>query len=162
MSESREDLKVPKDRVAVELALRSGERREVQLFLAEHEAHAFRHENVSDLLEDARDFVPGYSVEEAAWLFFSKGAIGWLALARAGDEEELELFEEDRPAEVRLCDGSTLRGELLYSPPRGGSRTVDHLNEAGRFFTLYETSRIYFIDKAFVEWVREREPEERD
>jgi hypothetical protein len=159
MGDTLEDLKVPKDRVSVELALRGGGRRQVQLFLAEHEAHAFRHESLVDLLEDARRFLPAFAVDEDVWLCFHKDAIGWLAVARPASEE-LELFEEDRRVDIRLRDGSAIAGELLYSPPQGGSRLVDHLNAPARYLRVYDAGRVYFVDKAFIESVRERDSED--
>ncbi len=156
MSEAHEDLKVHKNRLAVEVALRDGEKRQVHLFLAEHEAHSFHQQRVSSLLEDSRHFLPAYAVDEDTFLFLSKEAIGWLSMSRTDElDGEMELFDEDHTVEVRLLDRTSLTGELMYSPPVGGARIVDHLNAEDRYFQLYDSERIYFIDKAFVDWVRE-------
>jgi len=158
MSEPHEDLKVPKARLAAEVALRDGDKRQVHLFLAEHEAHAFQQQRVSSLLRDSRHFLPAYAVDEDRLLFLSKQAIGWLSISRAEElEGDMELFDEDYTVQIRLLDRTVLSGELMYSPRAGESRIVDHLNAEDQYIQLFGRDRIYFIDKAFVDWVRETE-----
>jgi hypothetical protein len=155
-----QDLKVPTNRVTVELALRGGERRRVQLFLAEHDAHAFRQQSLLDLLGDERRFLPARDVDNDATLLFNKDSIAWVALSRPLAPEktdDIELFEEDQRVEVRMRDGASLAGDVFYSPPEGGHRLVDHLNAGARYICMYSADQVYFVNKAFVQWVRECE-----
>jgi len=159
MADSAKYLKVPTNRVTVELALHGGERRRVELFLAEHEAHAFRQQSLADLLEEDRMFLPAHAVAEDALVVFNKRSVAWLAIDQdeEHDSEEIELFDEDHLVEIKMRDGTALAGEMQYSPPEGRSRLADHLNDGSQFVCLLGDKRTYFVNKAFVLWVRERQ-----
>jgi|GEM_PF-5748160 len=147
-----EELKVPKDRIAVELGLRNGARRTGHLFLAENEAHAFRHESVTDIMLDERTFLPVSMVDGDEWVFVNKSAIGYLAMGRL-DHEDLRLFDQDVDVQVCLRDGSELSGSLLYSARTEQSRLIDFLNSDTPYVRLYGPDTIFIVDKHFIDSV---------
>ncbi len=160
---SDDALKVPKQAVEVELALAGiGASRSVEVFVAEHQAHAFRRQDVLDLLEHEAAFLPARDRADGGVLF-NKDAVVWVAIpiaaaraALADDDEEEELFDHKHHARIELTGREPLEGELLYSSPAEHARVVDYLNEPGRFFRLWTAERLYLVNRAYVTRVIEK------
>jgi hypothetical protein len=152
MSSASSDLRIPKQAVAVEVALDGEAPRGVELYLAAQRAHDPRPEDVRALLEAGAAFLPA---RDAAGAFvLARDAIVWIAIA-AGDD--LELYDERHDVHLELRGGAALDGELLYSPPAGQGRVVDHLNGPERFVRLFTPERVYLVAKAHVVRVVEKE-----
>lgn len=157
-----EALKVPKRAVAVELALAGREPRPVEVYVAEHQAHAFRRQDVLDLLEHEQAFLPARDVADGAWVMFNKDTVVWMSLPVAALGEDAdddggdELFDYRREVRVEVHGGPPLEGELLYSTPAERARVVDYLNQTGRFVRLWTADRLYLVNKAYVLRVAER------
>lgn len=158
-------LKVPKQAVAVELAFVGQAARRVEVFVAEHQAHAYRRQDVLDLFEHEHPFLPAHDVVDQTWSIFNKDTVVWagvsLPTARAAlddDETEEELYEQRRLVTVELVGGDKLDGELLYTSPAEHARVADHLNLPGRFFRLWCAERLCLVNKNFVLRVVERGP----
>lgn len=160
---SDEGLRVPKAKVVVELAFAGREPRTVEVFVAEHQAHAYRRQDVLDLLEHEHPFLPARDRDANEWVLFNKDTLLWVALplftghsADTEDDEDEELYEQRKDVRIDLVGGGTLSGELLYSAPAEHSRAVDLLNQPGRFFRLWEPERVVLVNKLFVVGVVER------
>lgn len=156
MPDDSSALRVPKQAVPVEMALAGEPPRTVEVFVAEHRAHAFRRQDVLDLLEHEHSFLPARDVADGAWVIFNKETVMWLAVAFAAmapgdvDDEAEELFDYRKVVRVVLQGGSSLQGEVLYSLPSDRARVVDVLNVEGRFFRLWTPDRVFLVNKAFV------------
>lgn len=150
------DFRVPKIRVTVELGILGGEGRRVDLFIADYRRNAPVRQSVIDLLEEDTEFVP--AVDESGTSLFNKSSLSFVAISLRGGElpveessdDEQPLFDRRVAVEVELVGGRRLRGELLYSPPPGRSRVVDHLNGLTRFFRLWTSERVYLVNKNHV------------
>jgi hypothetical protein len=150
-----EILRVRKQNVPVELALADTPPRPVEIFLAEHQAHEFRRQHVLDLLEGGPAFLPARDTATGMWEIFNKEALLWIRvpLGPLGDSdatESEELFDFRSRVRIELHGGPALEGELLYSAPEEASRPVDYLNEASRFFRLWDTEHLYLVNRSFV------------
>jgi len=148
------DLRVPKLPVAVELALDGRAPRPVEIYLAEQRAHDPRPDDVADLFDEPTPFLPARDVGEGEVVVLRKEAVAWIALPVRRDDDE--LYEARRDVRVELRGGGGLDGELLYSPPEGRSRVVDHLNGAGRFVRLFSGDRVYLVNTAYIVRVIEK------
>lgn len=151
------ELRVPKIRVAVDLAVASGEPRRVELFIAEHRRNAPTRQLVIDLLEEPEPFLP--ALTEDGFSLYNKDSLAWVSLSLAGGdvpveeeahEPEQALFDRQIAVQVELVTGTQVGGELLYSPPPHRGRVVDHLNDVHRFFRLWTPSRLYLVNKNHV------------
>jgi hypothetical protein len=154
------ELRVPKQRVEVEVAFPSRAPETVEIFLAEHQARAFRRQDVLDLLEREHAFLPAQDKATGAWILFNKDAVLWVAIPFAVGDAEAEadeLYDQRRVVRVELVGGATLEGEILYTAPAGHSRLADHLSLPGRFFRLWSEGRVTLVNKAFVLRVLEEE-----
>lgn len=155
MGRTTEVLRIRKQAVTVELALAGSNPRQVEVFLAEHEAREFRQQHVIDLLEHVQRFLPARDCETGTWGIFNKEALLWIGVplgplgSDAADMED-ELFDFRRRVRVDLLGSASLEGELLYSAPEESTRVADYLNQEGRFFRLWESDRLYLINKSYV------------
>jgi hypothetical protein len=149
-----EPLRIRKQAVAVDLNLAGGRPRRVEIFLAEHRANEFRRQDVLDLLDHAQAFLPVHNTETNNREIVNKDALLWIGVPLApfgsGTDAPEELFEFRHPVRVELLGGDPIEGELLYSAPEESTRTVDYLNETGRFLRLWAKDRLYLINKTFV------------
>lgn len=157
-----EPLRIRKQAVAVELALAGSPPRTVEVFLAEHRANEFRRQDVLDLLESVHAFLPVHEAGSLVWEIINKDALLWIGvpLAPFGSEADApeELFEFRRMVRVELLGAGALDGELLYTTRQESTRTVDYLNETGRFVRLWAKDRLYLVNRTFVLRIVETNP----
>ena len=53
------------------------------------------------------------------------------------------------------ADGTSLEGEVWFSPPAGKARLSDHLNEPTRFLQFHSGERLHFVHKVRIARVLE-------
>lgn len=146
-----DELRVPKRRVEVEVALPGGARRRVHLFLAEAAAGHAGPERVEDLLNGRAEFVPAVD-EDGGTVFLHRAALAVVRAPRAGDadDEEATTLPTEHEVEAWLQDGSRVRGLVSYVRPPDRGRLVDVLNEPPPFLRLLETDAIALVNKRHV------------
>ena len=160
-------LRVPIITVRAEIMLQGGTVRTSELFVAEHQAHDFRRQLVTDLLESATAFVPLRACEGPGEVpgqveLLNKEAMVWLRVPLTAGEPpveeksdpaspDVELFDEMHAVRVDLLSTDALAGNILYSPTAmGHGRVVDYLNDPGRLFRLWTGEHLYLVNKRFV------------
>lgn len=158
MNVGEADLKLPKLRASIQVALHDGNTRQMAVFIAEHRAHDWRPQQVLDLFEDDAAFLPAFDESDQAWMLVNKDLILWIALptSRAASEEDEPLFEHRHEVTIELTGGHRLQGQLLYSAPTGNTRVVDYLNSRGVFLRLWSPEQTYLVRKKFVIRVLEK------
>jgi hypothetical protein len=147
-----DELRVPKRRIPVEVLLPGGGTAPMVLFLAEVAAGHAGGERPSDLLNGHDEFVPAFDEVGQAMSFLSRSAISALRLDAALDEalEDDVSLPTEHDVEVRLSDGTVLRGLVTYLRPPDRSRLGDFLNEPPPFFRLREASSLVLVNKRHV------------
>jgi hypothetical protein len=153
----RSDLKVPLRRVAVELCLGGQVARRVELFLGEHRDHAWVRQEVIDLLEGGRRFLPCRDVDLGTFTLINREHILWLSMplaedhSQAVDDGELGLlFDQRHQVSLQLTGGIRLEGAILYSAPVEQARLVDHINQVGSFLALHWGEQVILVRKSAV------------
>ena len=79
----------------------------------------------------------------------------WVSVTLAPSPTRLRMFDQRAFVRVDLVDGSSLEGELLYTPPSTHGRVADHLSRPERFFTLHRRARVLVVNKAHVSMLTE-------
>ena len=155
------ELRVPRRRVAVDLALAGRPARRLELAV-EPRAGTAGWADVREVLEGDRAFLPLHEVGSDRWFLVNRDRIAWLAVQpdEAGDEasagagsgpgEEEILYDQRVRVEIDLDGGVRLAGELLFAAPSDQARTGDHLNGEGRFVILFQPDRVLLVSKAAV------------
>lgn len=143
----------------VEINLGSPGVRPVEIYVAEHVAHAYRRQHVADLLAGPEAFLPARDIDDDQFAMFNKSVAIWIRIPLAGgslpvEESSValtdELFEQQHPVEIELAGGERLSGDLMYSLPPDRARPVDYLNEVQRFCRLWTVDHLYLINKQSV------------
>jgi hypothetical protein len=152
----RSDLKVPLRRVAVELCLGGQAARHVELFLSDHAERGGRRQEVVDLLQGGRQFVPCRDAQLGTLTFVNRDHILWLAIPLAEDQTDDEgaelgpLFDQHHQVTLHLVGGMSLEGAFLYSAPVEHARLVDHVNQPGGFLVLHWGGQMLLVRKSAV------------
>jgi len=105
---------------------------------------------LSDLLNHPTAFVPFFARGRDAPILLGKHAIRVVRLDRACDAGSLDEFGEARELSLLLDDGTELRGEITISAPIGHTRTLDSLNEAGRFLVVRTASHVLLVNRTAI------------
>ena len=168
MSDLDDALKLPMIAVRVDLMLRGGTARSVELFVAEHRAREYRRQLVTDLLTAPGAFVPVRMGGASGGIeLLSKAALVWVRVPQTGGEPPVEetadpsspnvdLFDEVHSVRVDLAGAGALHGDILYSAAIAGHRRViDYLNQPGLLLRLWTTEHLYLVNKQFVDLVVE-------
>lgn len=155
------ELVVPKRRVVTDIALVGAAARRVEIFLDEHRDRGWHIQEVLDLLEGDRSFLPCLDIAAGGCLLINRDQVAWLAVplvenaAIVGDDELDLLHEHRRGVRVVMIDGLEVAGDLLFDGPPERARVADHLNGPGRFVCLFESERMLLLNKFAVRYLTE-------
>jgi hypothetical protein len=150
---------VPIQKIAVDLyfASQSGrEPRRGELFVADPRRSS---RALIDLLEGEVAFLPFLDNGERGITLVNRDDLLrvtplLIPLEREGSAAAA-MIDRRQHARLELRDGTSLDGELWFSPPAGRSRLSDHLNEPSRFLQFHCSDRLHFVQKAHVARVLE-------
>lgn len=154
--------------MTVELCLGQEPARRVELYLGEHSERAWHRQEVIDLVDSDRTFLPVRGAGSSAPILINREHITWLAIPLEEDRSTsdddaggvVELYDHRHQVTLRLAGGATLEGAILYSAPGEHARLVDHLNQDGGFLALYRGDRIILVRKTAVVEIVEGPPAE--
>jgi hypothetical protein len=144
-----DDLRVPKQRVQVEVLLPGGTVRQVIVFLAETASAHAGQERLSDLLNGTQDFLPALDTATDQMTFLGRGSIASARVAREL-EPEVGPAATEQEVEITLVDGKTLRGSITYVRPPERSRLLDELNDSQPFVRLLEKDSVALVNKRHI------------
>jgi hypothetical protein len=144
-----DDLKVPKQRVQVEVLLSGGSVLQVVVFLSEFASTHSGPERLSDLLNGGGDFVPALDVAADNMTFLGRHSIAAARVASEWEPGEDLAVAEEHEVEITLAEGTVRRGLLSFVMPPG-RRLLDYLNEAPLFVRLGERDRVSLINKRHI------------
>jgi len=154
--------RIPKQQVAVEIALRGGEPQEVSVFLHRRAASHRGSERPSDVLLSDEPFVPIIAGEGEVRLI-NKAAIAWMTIApelemSGRGELEAQLATASLvPIDITLDDGRTFVGKVAIVLPDANRRLQDFLNSAERFFEVRSARAVHFVNRDHVVVVKATE-----
>lgn len=163
------DLKIPLRRVRVELCLAGQAARRVELHLGEHSNRAWQREELLDLVQGGREFLPCRDPELGTWTLINRDHIMWLSMPVHEDRSQSTddgielgtLYDHRHQVSLLLDGGATLEGAILYSAPIEHARLMDHVNQPGTFLVLHWSDQIVLVRKAgIVEIVEASRPEQ--
>ena len=138
-------LRLPKDQTPAEVTLHDGERSYVILFVPP----GF---SIAHLLDDDSWFIPMNFT--GITKLVARGAIASLSIHAMLTEDD-GLPQERQRAVIRMRNGETVNGEIRWIAPPDRRRTLDCLNDGGKFLAVYEGDYITFVAKAHIATVEE-------
>jgi hypothetical protein len=150
-----QELQVPTRPIAVEVFVTTGTQFSGSLFVHESPYHESDADDVIDLLNDERDFLPlGLTDRQDGPFILSKAHIVRVRLEMPG-ADPLDCASGAIPADsaastLFLADGSCVKGALLVATPPSTSRLVDKLNSAETFLSVASSEAIEFVRRSHV------------
>jgi hypothetical protein len=163
MQPNLSDLRVPKRRLTVEILLLGDDPRAVEIFLADYHAHAWRRQEVSDLLSQEQPFLPCREVQGSTVWLVNKEALVWVRVPApsAGPASPEALFleadEYRQSVQIQLAGNRFLTGELRFRAPAQEARVLDHLNSPERYLSLWSEPHLFLVQKRHVQRLTELE-----
>ena len=144
-----QELQVPTHRVAVELFTERGERFAGGLFVTEAPYHTDRVDDLKQVLNDQRVFLPFDADQDATTChIINKSQVTRIRL-EGHPEELLREGAAERPegkaCQLRLTDGTSIEGEVAVDTPWSLSRLVDKFNQAEPFVLVVTTESVEFV-----------------
>ncbi|WP_373048879.1 hypothetical protein [Vulgatibacter sp.] len=146
------ELRVPKQRVEVEVLLPGGGTRKVAVFLSEFASGHAGGERLSDLLNGSAAFFPAVEEGSDEIAILNRTAI---AVARVASSVERDIASEftlptEFEVEITLVDGSSLTGLISFVMPPERSRLIDFLNDGPPFFRVLQEDCVSLVNKRHV------------
>ena len=165
--EGMEELQIPTRTVAVDIVTDAGQTIDGILFLAETRHTTGRPEDVVDVLNDERGFIPfrlGSGPKRGRDVVLNKDHIVRVRLrdqtgsrpsaargSPAGPSPGAPPAAATEPTVIHLSDGSRVAGRILVDTPRAASRLLDKLNLEHRFIPLIrDDGGTEFVHRAHV------------
>jgi hypothetical protein len=137
------ELRVPTQRIAVQLVTTRGACRNGHLHLGPSHFRSGEVEDLGEVLNDEREFLPFEAEGDgAAPLVVHKAHIARVSVAGA---VAAALDVGDEPHTLILADGSALSGRVCVPTPPTASRLVDKLNRAPRFVPVQAEDALHFV-----------------
>lgn len=146
-----EGYRVPKRQAPAMIALAGQPPMQLSLYLAERAERHSGTEYPSDLLNDGDEFIPA-SDPEGRILILRRSAIMVLSVASEFEEPSGEETVGDGqlthvPVRIRLEDGGSVKGELVYWRPESHRRVQDYLNTAERFVPIRDGDTVHLVNR---------------
>lgn len=146
-----EGYRVPKRQAPAMIALVGQPPVQLSLYLAERAERHSGTEYPSDLLNDGDEFIPA-SDPEGQVLILRRSAIMVLSVASEFEDPSGEEMVGDGqlmqvPVHVRLEDGNSVRGDLVYWRPESHRRVQDYLNTAERFVPIRDGNTVHLVNR---------------
>ncbi len=142
-----EELRVPMQRVTVELFMADGVHTRGVMYLTPSGRQAGLPQEIAELLNDDRIFIPfrGDDPSIDVWI------VNKHHLVRVHLEDQDTPQPEPSPiCTIVLFDRSRLTGQILFDSPLSKSRLVDKFNAAPSFMTFVTDDGIDFVHQSHV------------
>jgi hypothetical protein len=149
------ELQVPTHLVEVEIFTTEGVLRQGAVFVGESPYRQGGPEDVADVLNDERSFLPFCSSDATLGQpLLNKDHILHVHLCRASQDYAYEDVHT-QSSDVETCtlvlgDGSRLTGQLVVPTPAETSRLVDKVNLAPRFMPFVSDDGIHFVHRCHI------------
>ena len=152
------ELSIDKNKIQVAITFADGSKGKGEIFLARHAGGYYGGQNVADLLNGDKAFLP-ISLESGAVEFISKSQILTIEGELIADDDDEMLSSgliHQKDVVVVTSGNQTIIGTLLAEVPDERSRLSDCLNLPEKFIRLKSESRYLHINKAMIKKITTR------
>lgn len=147
-----DDLRIPVQRVPVEVAQTDGSMQRVEMFVSERSANHDGPQSPSEAISGLRGFLPAIDPTDETLVCLKVDAITWMrfdaSLERQGPEAHTIPIEHE--VELVLSGGERCRGLLSYVRPPNHDRLSDFLNEDDGPLKLLQGSNVLLINRRHI------------
>lgn len=145
--------KIEKGSRHVAFQLSNGNRIAGKVFLSLFGEHHPGPENMEDLLNKTKKFIPVETGTEV--LLLNMDHIVLVEIEAASEENDLMRLGTKHWVWVKTILGEELQGEIFISFREGHARVNDHMNEVERFFRLFQPGYILYINRKSILFIHD-------
>jgi hypothetical protein len=138
--------------VGLKITFSGGEKEELELPLLESGKKAPLSETVSSLLEDSESFLSLLNPKTKSPEIINKDQILFVKLPPEKNEDSMSINVKPvvHSVEIKLHDGSSLKGKLQYFMPPQTSRILDYIGDDQRFIQIQAKSALLLVNKRHI------------
>jgi len=149
-----DELKVETKTIDVELELSDGGRLAGSLFLRLYSSHHSGAEHVGDLLNDAAEFFPVKMAQGVQLI--NRRHVRCVRVAARMEQDELMTLGAKHRVSLSLNGGGLVEGDIYVDLPEAlASRVKDYFNQSHRFFPVFSSGVIVYINAREIVAVRD-------
>ena len=144
-------------RVGLRITFSGGGSEELELSIPESGKKAPLSETVSSYLEESDPFLSLLNPKTAVPEIINKDQILFLKLPAEKSEDAMSINVKPviHSVEVKLHDGSSLKGKLEYFMPPQASRIIDYVGAEQRFIRIHAKSALLLVNKRHIVKLRQ-------
>lgn len=143
-----DDRRVEKDYCRISLLLADNSTLDGVVFLSHYKDHNSAPESAGELLNRAA-FIPVNGPDGIVLVNVEK--IVKATVPRRGElEENAETLGVRHMVNIRMLDGSSVKGEFLIDLPEESCRVKDYLNKPDRFFRLIPEGSVLYVNRHYI------------
>jgi hypothetical protein len=119
-----------------------------EVFLRLYEGDHSGTERFGELLNEEKPFIPVKTTEGVTLLNLSQ--IAWARIREEWEKDELLTMGKKRAVQIRMVGGRTIAGEVFINLPDGYDRVRDYVNQAARFYPIFQPDHVVFINPRLI------------
>jgi hypothetical protein len=143
-----DDRAIQKEAQQVTVGLSDGTQIDGEVFLRLHEAHHTGRQKIGDLLNQDLSFIPVRTSK--GLVLVNRSQIVFVEIQQECEKDELMTLGKKYTVRVRTVHGNAIVGEMFVNLPEESCRIKDHLNQPIRFFPIFQSASILYINREFI------------
>jgi hypothetical protein len=143
-----DDRTIQKETQQVTVVLSDGTQIDGEVFLRLHEAHHTGRQKIGDLLNQDLSFIPIRTSK--GFILLNRSQIVSVKIKQEFEKDEIMTLGKKYAVRVRTVQGKEVVGDMFVNLPEESCRIKDHLNQPIRFFSLFQSASILYINREFI------------
>jgi hypothetical protein len=148
-----DDCKITVATQTVVFHLIDGSKVEGEVYLRLHEARHMGPQKVGDLLNDASSFIPVKTTRGDMLLNASQ--IVSVSVDLLPEKTDLMTLGTKYTVRVKTILQQELQGDIFVNLPEEFSRIKDYFNQPNRFYPLFQSAAVVYVNRQFILSVQE-------
>ncbi len=142
------DSKIEKKTREAAFELSSGKTIKGEVFLGLYEAHHTGPQKIGDLLNGKTIFIPVKTGDGVELLNIRQ--VVTAAVPLEDETDELMTLGQKYTVTLTLANGRKQSGDIYVDLPEGHNRFKDYINQSDRFFPLFQSDLIVYLNRRHV------------
>jgi len=143
-----DDRTIQKETQQITVELSDGTQIDGEVFLRLHEAHHTGRQKIGDLLNQDLSFIPVRTSKGSVLLNSSQIVV--VKIKQEFEKDDLMTLGRKYAVRVKTVQGKEIVGDIFVNLPEESSRVKDCLNQPIRFFPVFQSTSILYINRQFI------------
>jgi len=124
-----------------------------EVFLRQYESHHTGRQTVGDLLNESLSFIPVKAAKGVVLLSASQIVTATVSLT--SEKDDLMTLGKQYAVRIKTTHENEIPGDIFVNLPEESSRVKDYFNQPARFFPLFQSDSIVYVNRNFILTVQE-------